>query len=567
MPRAAYAVKMLQIFEDKQKGEKDAPRTCLGRPTTASLEIALLFAVFFVVGGAPAPHVNESYYLTKAKHYWEPAWCAGDPPFLESADAHLLFYWTLGWLTKWFSLSTVAWIGRTVAWLLLAISWQRLSRRVVQRPFFAVLTALPFVALLSPGNFAGEWVVGGVEGKCFAYALVFWGLAAMAEGRWRVAWLWLGLASAFHVLVGGWATVVAGLVWFTEPRESRTPLLSMLPALLLGGVLSLPGIVPALQLTQGVSVETAAEANEIYVFERLPHHLAPLAMRSSELTKKSLRFGAMVLVFVALWLLVKNNATSFFSWSTLVPAQATLPSALTLLMKFAWGSLALSLFGFAWELVYWNQPAQAARLLKYYWFRLADVAVPLAVALAVGWLVSVLLERRPQGAALLLFVAISFPVWTLLDSSIDRYQNPAAPADRKLKDPNAWKEACLWARNNTPSDSMFLVPRGSQSFEWYAHRRGLVTWKDVPQDAASLVSWRDRYFDVFQRTNKENGKRSFVPLAEQGTERIRQLAQKYQTDYVITQAHVIAKEKTPLLLPTVYSNGAYKIYATTPLPK
>jgi len=347
------------------------------------------------------------------------------------------------------------------------------------------------------------------------------------------------------------------MVWISEPRETRTHLLSMWPALLLGGALALPGAIPALQLTQGVSPEIPAKANEIYVFERLPHHLAPLALRPSELTKKTLRFGAVVLGFLALWLIGWNL--------TLASGQATWPSALTILMKFAWGSLALSLFGFAWELAYWNHPLQAARLLKYYWFRLADIAVPLAVALAVGYLVSVLLERRPQLAALLLAVAISFPVWTMLDSSLERYQNPVAPADRKLKDHVAWKEACLWARNNTPSDAMFLVPRGSQSFEWFAHRAGLVTWKDVPQDAASLISWRDCYFDVFQRTNEKNGKRSFVPLAEQGAERIRQLAKNYQADYVITQAHVIAKEKPPLLLPTVYSNDAYKIYAIQPL--
>jgi len=540
---------MAHFFENDVKDEKDVPCVSLGSSTTCWLEIALLFAVFFVIGGAPAPHVNETYYLTKAKHYWEPQWCAGDP-FLESVDAHLTFYWTVGWLAKWFSLPTVAWIGRTVAWLLLAISWQRLSSRIISQPFFAVLTGMVFATLIAQTNFAGEWIFGGVEGKCFAYAFVFWGLSEIVAGRWRAAWPWLGLASAFHVLVGGWATVVAGMVWLTEPRETRTRLLSMLPALLLGGALALPGIVPALQLTQGVTEKTAAEANEIYVFERIPHHLAPLALPTKELTKKGLRYGSVVLGFVVLWLLGRT--------SMLASGQATWPSALTILMRFAWGSLALSLFGFAWELAHWNHPTMAAKLLKYYWFRLADIAVPLAVALAVGWLVSVLLERRPRGAAVLLFVTISFPVWTMLDSSFERYQNPVPPADRKMKDHAAWKEACLWARKNTPSDAMFLVPRGSQSFEWYAHRRGLVTWKDVPQDAASLISWRDRYFDVFARTNGKDQRRSFTSLADQGADRIGQLAQKYQTDYVIT------KEYPPLLLPTVYSNSAYRIYATAP---
>ena len=37
----------------------------------------------------------------------DPAWCAGDL-FLESDDAHLVFYWTIGWLSRW---SIAAMIG------------------------------------------------------------------------------------------------------------------------------------------------------------------------------------------------------------------------------------------------------------------------------------------------------------------------------------------------------------------------------------------------------------------------------------------------------------------------
>ncbi|MGE3777249.1 MAG: hypothetical protein AB7F89_08700, partial [Pirellulaceae bacterium] len=75
------------------------------RPRAASyfqaggwLEWCLIFALLFVVGGTLPPDVNESHYLAKAKHYWNPDWCPGDP-FLESADAHLAFYWLIGWLT------------------------------------------------------------------------------------------------------------------------------------------------------------------------------------------------------------------------------------------------------------------------------------------------------------------------------------------------------------------------------------------------------------------------------------------------------------------------------------
>jgi hypothetical protein len=264
------------------------------------LLFALIFLVYFIHGGAPAPQINETYYLTKAKHYWDPGWCAGDM-FLESADAHLTFYWTIGWLAKFFSLSTVAWIGRLTAWGLLAWAWQRLSARLTRQPLASVLTAALMVWLVGAMNFAGEWVVGGVEGKCFAYACVFAGLAAMADARWRSAWPWFGLAGAFHVLVGGWSAIAAALVWLLQRREERPTLAAMLPTLLLGLVLALPGLLPALSLTSGVSAEVSREANQIYVFDRLSHHLAPLATPSETLFEHTRNFSVPLLAFVILW--------------------------------------------------------------------------------------------------------------------------------------------------------------------------------------------------------------------------------------------------------------------------
>ena len=35
---------------------------------------------------------------------------------------------------------------------------------------------------------AGEWVVGGVEAKGFAFALVFFALESGVRERWRTAW-------------------------------------------------------------------------------------------------------------------------------------------------------------------------------------------------------------------------------------------------------------------------------------------------------------------------------------------------------------------------------------------
>ena len=84
-------------------------------------ELPAIFIVFALYAGWPIPDVNEAHYLSKAKHYWNPDWCRGDQ-FLESADAHQVFYWTFGWVTLFVPLPVVAAIGRCLTWFLLAWS-------------------------------------------------------------------------------------------------------------------------------------------------------------------------------------------------------------------------------------------------------------------------------------------------------------------------------------------------------------------------------------------------------------------------------------------------------------
>ena len=54
--------------------------------------LLLVWAMFLSTSliRAPIPAVNEPHYLGKAKHYWDPAWCAGDF-LLDSSNPHLVF--------------------------------------------------------------------------------------------------------------------------------------------------------------------------------------------------------------------------------------------------------------------------------------------------------------------------------------------------------------------------------------------------------------------------------------------------------------------------------------------
>lgn len=497
-------------------------------------EILLIFLVFLIIGGDPAPDVNEPHYLCRLKHDWNPTWCAGDL-FLESTDAHLVFVWTVGWLTRWLSLSAVAWLGRVAAWLALAWAWQRLSWQLVPRPLCSVLAAALWVTLMRQGHLAGEWVVGGFEAKCIAYVSVLCGLWSLVTGRWNRMWIELGLASAFHALVGGWSTLICFGIWLLRERQ-HVALRKMLPGLALGGTIALAGVLPALLLARGQPADVVAEANRIYVFERLSHHLAPLTLPVDEVVKRFTRHGILLVAFVLMGRAVRQS-----------------DSGLARIRCFAWGAVLLAGVGLAIELALWTRPLAAAAMLKYYWFRLTDVAVPLAVALNATVIIARGLERRREWAVWGMVLAVGLTCGQLAAVAGLRLAHPVPPADGKMRDYASWVDACQWIAENTPADALFLTPRTAHSFKWRAGRAEVVTRKDVPQDAASVVEWFRRLHDVhyYQVDGQWEPYRS---LAHGGTGRIERLAEEYGARYVLTDA------RRRLGLPVAYRNEEYVVY-------
>lgn len=512
------------------------------------IEVLLIVLVFFTLAGDPAPHVNEPHYVGRLKHYWNPTWAAGDL-FLDSPEAHLVFTWLFGWMTRFLSLAATAWAGRLVAWTLLAWAWQRLSWRLVPVPLAAVLSATLWVTLTRLGNFAGEWVVGGVEAKCFAYVFVLLALSELVEQRWNRLWLLLGVASALHVVVGGWSVVICAGIWLTHGRQ-RTALKVMLPGMVGGGLLALAGVIPALRLTWHQPPDVAAEAARIYVFERLPHHLAVLSLPGRQIVDRFARHGLLIVALASLqWIANAGAPTSLLRAKDL--------RGLSRIGRFAWGAVVLAAVGLLIELALWNDPVAAARLLRYYWFRMTDVAVPLAVSLYAVAIIVVGLQRRRAWSVWALMAALLLTGWEISSAVCHRFENPIPPADRTVADYTAWQDVCQWVAENTPPDALFLTPRQSVTFKWRTGRPEVVTHKDIPQSAAGLVEWHRRIQEIHYPGGSAEPIES---LGDLGTGRILQLAREYNFEYVLTD------RDHPLELPIVYPNAAnpndhYVVYA------
>jgi hypothetical protein len=207
-------------------------------------------------------------------------------------------------------------------------------------------------------------------------------------------------------------------------------------------------------------------------------------------------------------------------------------------------ALLIALVGAAIRLLALCDPALAAGLLRFYWFRLADVAVPMGVALEAVALALRTVKSRPMlGRGLLATAILAAGVHVGVHMISLPLPTESAP----------WQRACDWVSRSgqIPPDARFIVPEGARTFKWYAGRAEVANWKEIPQDAEAIVEWWQRIDDLYIARRQKPGEES---LADLGAERLKELGRQYEADYVITVA------EPRLDLPVLYENRGYVIY-------
>lgn len=492
-----------------------------------------MFFTLFALTATLPPDINESHYLTKAKHFWNPDWCQSDL-FLESANAHFVFFLTCGWPTLFLSLSAYAWIGRVLCWLAMACSWVYLNRVLKIQRWFSVASAAMFVILSNRFDMAGEWVVGGFEGKSIAYAFVVLAIGLFLQRRWVWFWPTIGLACAFHAIVGVWALVCLAAAFVLQ--ELRLGLASLktqtkwqLPSVP-SGVLAAFGLfvigfgsgcVPALLSNWGIAPELADYANQIQVHERLSHHQLFQNFPASQVGR--------FLVLVVIWLFITRR----FS---LNPMERQL-------VWFGHASLFVSLSGVVLSgLAETTGPQEtwANSLLRFYWFRFSDFAIPLGVALLCTRFASLMSFRGGRTkrnvmmfSLICLGLACGLVVWESVSngrSTADQRSLPVYPNDQQRTDGTYrnWRKVCHWILSNSDANSMFVTPVEQQTFKWHAQRAEVACWKDMPQDAEGVVEWRRRVSEL--RGIEAHDPSGYFGLND---EQLRYLVDQYQVTHLL----------------------------------
>ena len=395
-----------------------------------------------------------------------------------------------------------------------------------------------FLVLNDRFHLAGEWVVGGFEAKGLAYFFVLMALGSLVQKQLKWVWPYLGFACAFHVLVGGWATIALLLALMgqavfrsSDANEQReqvslgTVLKQHAGFVLAGLLLAAVGALPPLLADIAANPATKLMASQIYVQARISHHLVFSAFSASRVAGFVVLLMIFGMVGSRLKRLDKSRQTDW-----------------RLLIAFAIGSLCISFCGLMLSGVSEQASVLADHsvgLLRFYWFRMADFAVPCAASLGLVAIMQLLWRRGMLGRAASTFSAVAIAL-AMAWIGIDRHSDPRPRADQAVlpsyednQERTAgtyrnWLRVCDWIKNNTPTDAKFITPDQQQTFKWYAHRSEVVNWKDVPQDAQAMVDWSQRVGWLIQPQ-----RRAELGLMTYPDWRLRELAVTYGATHLL----------------------------------
>ncbi|MBR8838444.1 MAG: hypothetical protein DSM106950_31715 [Stigonema ocellatum SAG 48.90 = DSM 106950] len=402
---------------------------------------------------------------------------------------------------------------------------------------------------LSTGLVAGEWLIGGLESKAVAYGLVLLAIGLMLRRRYRWMSFLLGLATSFHVLVGGYA-FFSVLGWFVLKPKTRLPnrrVLALLVLLYLTG--SVFAIKPLLQQLFAHTSFGSLLPSYIYVFLALPFHLNPLSWGSGWWMNLVAYLSILLLSASVIRLMQSLREVSQEYTARMELFQFTLIT----LIPFVLG-LAIAPFD------------SQGSFLQYYPFRFADVILPLNSCLLFSCaLQDTFCGMRVRWVLLLICILllnwIERPQIAIIQSEIQALRS--FPNENSWVYPQ-WKEMASWIQKNTPKDAIIASPPMElQDITWLTQRRIIATWKQLAQTKTGIVEWYERLRDLSGDFRGVNHLRDFGKQLSDGYKRLtttqaRELMVKYQANYFLTRV------EHRLDLPVAYRNQEFVLYKKSP---
>ncbi len=430
---------------------------------------ACVVVMALVLYGAPVPRLSEELYLPLARHTGNPSFLSGDWTLRGPFNEHWVFDHAFGWLASAVPLTLFGWVGRIVAWTVLAALLLRLGRRL-GASIPATVAALGLWLFANQSFVGGEWMFGTFEAKTVGYCFLVGALVAAAERRVLLAFVLVGATVSFHPGVGIWAGFGLGLTLVALHETRATALRSSV----VGVVIAIPGIVGAVSASHFRS----AGLVRFIVLEAIPQHADPFfgGARLAGL-QIGVRAGALVGMFLANWWWMRR-APAGFPHALMFGVQAV--------------TMAACVAGVVARITHWWSFLLLAP------FRVGPLIVVLMFFLNVTRRVD---EQRRLDRGHPWWARRSVRLAALGIASAVFVTSPLLAGPRMIDrtylawtTPDPVGDALSWIRDHTPKATRCVVPIDRQDALMRSERPIVVNWQAIRYD--DVAEWQRRVFQL-----------------------------------------------------------------------
>ncbi len=491
---------------------------------------------------------NDIDALPLARQFADHSWVPGDWSVNQPPVYRVLFQTLFGWIIGKLGFLASSIIGRLFCYSLIAWGLVLIGRKLGLNLLLLMLAVAMFLSG-NQGVAAEERIIGALETKIFAYAMVLLAIGFMLRKRYRLTAFLLGLGTSFHVLVGGYTSLFV-LGWVILRRKTRFPSMRELgfivPLYLITSVFGLKAIIEELSSPTPTS---PISISYIYVFLRMPHHLNPLSWPAHWWITPIFFLVMLVSSAGVLWF---NRPTKELS------QQFEQYEARIGLFEFT----LISLIPYVLGVVIAPFDSQG-RLLQYYLFRVGDVMLHLNACFLFVCALDQIFTIRKQQKVLLFLCSLVLSI-----SIVKGFHNFQKDFQSTLNFPNEvqevdpqWKDMAAWVRKNTQKNAIFISPPVEfANFIWLTERPTIAKYKLMAQTKTGTLEWFSRMRDLSGNFNgvdpltKFNEKLLTDGYNNLTTDQAKALIIKYHASYLVTRI------QHQLDLPVAYRNKSYVLY-------
>ena len=491
--------------------------------------MGITYAFVFIFCYTPPLWARRLVFLVSLRAQWDPTYLARDWFFSAPNSNHLVFNVVFGFWTRWVSVETLYLIGSLTSWAVIIRALFRLGFRLGVGPMGSALAIVSWL-IARQSVVAHEYILGGLEAKLVAYALLLPALEAVLDKRWKRGALLVGLSFSFHPAVGMWGGLATGAA-FAWDRRSLSPILLFGVIALLA---SFPGMYP---LLRDVFSKTESTADARFLATVLfPMHLDPRTWPARD--------------HLTLWLLFAFNILHAYARKDDRALRFFAVFQSTLALAFVLGLIArrLEIWGFIRFMPFRLFPVFALLLFFFQVMRAAHECLAAAH------------EKRPlfQAMALSAFLALS-ALPNLPASGMDHARLNMATWTRS---PDDLQKLFSWVRTHLPTDAIVIAPPWRQDAPYLMERAQVATFEiyahDRPREWRSRVElllgtdWSGLTTSDWTRRKTALSK-AYDRLDD---DRIQEARDRYGAGYLISRRDHPYDE--------VHREGAWRIYALPP---